>query len=67
MKNYLFLSAVGAMMLAACSNDDTVPVESPDVAQSGQTLTLTLNTGQNTIFRNKCQPGNYDYQLRLCT
>ena len=34
MKNYLFLSAVGAMMLAACSNDDTVPVESPDVALS---------------------------------
>ena len=58
MKNYLFLSAVGAMMLAACSNDDTVPVESPDVAQSGQTLTLTLNSGGDGLSTRAARPVN---------
>ncbi|WP_300703822.1 hypothetical protein [Bacteroides sp.] len=44
MKNYLFFSAVTAMMFAACSNDDAVPLENHDVA-AGQQLTLTLNSG----------------------
>lgn len=44
MKIFLFFSAVTAMMLAACSNDDAVPLENPDVA-AGQQLVLTLNSG----------------------
>lgn len=51
MKKYLFLSAVGAMMLAACSNDDTVPVEGADAAQPGSELTLTLNSGGDGLTR----------------
>ncbi|WP_294629504.1 hypothetical protein [uncultured Bacteroides sp.] len=53
MRNYLFLSAVAAMMLTACSNDETLPMESPAVTQPGQTLTLTLNSsgdGLNTVI-----------------
>lgn len=54
MKNYLFLSAVAAMMFAGCSNDDTVPLENPDVA--GQQLTLTLNSGGDGINTRLVRP-----------
>lgn len=58
MKKYLFLSAVGAMMLAACSNDDTVPVESADAAQPGSELTLTLNSGGDGLGTRANRPVN---------
>ena len=58
MKKYLFLSAVGAMMLAACSNDDTVPVEGADVAKSGSELTLTLNSGGDGLGTRANRPVN---------
>lgn len=55
MKNYLFFSAVAAMMFAACSNDDAVPLENPDVA-AGQQLTLTLNSGGDGINTRAARP-----------
>lgn len=58
MKKYLFLSAVGAMMLAACSNDDTVPVEGADAAQPGSELTLTLNSGGDGLGTRANRPVN---------
>lgn len=58
MKKYLFLSAVGAMMLAACSNDDTVPVEGIDAAQPGSELTLTLNSGGDGMSTRANRPVN---------
>lgn len=54
MKNYLFFSAVAAMMFAGCSNDDTVPLETPDV--DGQQLTLTLNSGGDGISTRVSRP-----------
>lgn len=58
MKKYLFLSAVGAMMLAACSNDDTVPVEGADATQPGSELTLTLNSGGDGLGTRANRPVN---------
>lgn len=58
MKKYLFLSAVGAMMLAACSNDDTVPVEGADAVQPGSELTLTLNSGGDGLGTRANRPVN---------
>lgn len=58
MKKYLFLSAVGAMMLAACSNDDTVPVEGANAAQPGSELTLTLNSGGDGLGTRANRPVN---------
>lgn len=57
MKNYLFFSAVAAMMFAACSNDDAVPLENPDVA-AGQQLTLKLNSGGDGINTRLVRPVN---------
>lgn len=56
MKNYLYLSAVGMMMLAACSNDDTVPLESPDAAQAGSEITLSLVSGGDGINTRANRP-----------
>lgn len=57
MKNYLFFSAVAAMMFAGCSNDDAVPLETPDVA-AGQQLTLTLNSGGDGVNTRLARPVN---------
>lgn len=57
MKNYLFFSAVAAMMFAGCSNDDAVPLETPDVA-AGQQLTLTLNSGGDGANTRLARPVN---------
>ena len=57
MKNYLFFSAVAAMMFAACSNDDAVPLEKPDVA-AGQQLILTLNSGGDGLSTRLVRPVN---------
>lgn len=57
MKNYLFFSAVAAMMFAACSNDDAVPLENPGVA-AGQQLTLTLNSGGDGLSTRVARPVN---------
>lgn len=54
MKNYLFFSAVAAMMFAGCSNDDSIPLENPDV--TGQQLTLTLNSGGDGISTRAARP-----------
>lgn len=59
MKNYLFVSAVGVMMLAACSNDDAVPLENTDGAvQNGSELTLTLNSGGDGLDSRASRPVN---------
>jgi len=58
MKNYLFLSVVGTMMLAACSNDEAVPIESSDAAQTGPELTLTLNSGGDGLSTRAGRPVN---------
>lgn len=57
MKNYLFLSAVGAMLLAACS-DDKVPLEGPEVAQSGSELTISLLPGGDGMSTRAARPVN---------
>lgn len=57
MKNYLFFSAIAAMMFAACSNDDAVPLEGPDAA-SGQQLVLTLNSGGDGMSTRVSRPVN---------
>ncbi len=57
MKNYLFFSAVAAMIFAGCSNDDAVPLETPDVA-AGQQLTLTLNSGGDGVNTRLARPVN---------
>ena len=57
MKNYLFFSAVAAMMFAGCSNDDAIPLETPDVA-AGQQLTLTLNSGGDGVNTRLARPVN---------
>lgn len=58
MKNYLFLSVVGTMMLAACSNDEAVPIESSDAVQTGPELTLTLNSGGDGLSTRAGRPVN---------
>lgn len=58
MKNYFFLSVVGTMMLAACSNDETVPIESSDAVQTGPELTLTLNSGGDGLSTRVGRPVN---------
>ena len=45
-------------MLAACSNDDTVPVEGIDAAQPGSELTLTLNSGGDGMSTRANRPVN---------
>lgn len=57
MKNYLFLSAVGVMMLAACS-DDKVPLEGPETVQPGSELTLTLNSSGDGVESRANRPLN---------
>ena len=57
MKSYLFFSAVAAMIFAGCSNDDAVPLETPDVA-AGQQLTLTLNSGGDGVNTRLARPVN---------
>ena len=56
MKNYLYVSAVGAMLLAACSNDDTVPLGGEEAVQPGSAITLTVNSsGDGLSTRGGCQ------------
>lgn len=57
MKNYLFLSAVGMMMFAACS-DDKVPLEGPDGAQPGSEISLTLNSSGDGLESRAGRPVN---------
>ena len=58
MKNYLYVSAVGAMLLAACSNDDTVPLSGEDVVQPGSAITLTVNSGGDGLNTRAGRPVN---------
>lgn len=58
MKKYLFLSAVGAMMLAACSNDETVPPEGPDAGQSGPEIVLSINSNGDGMGVRADRPVN---------
>lgn len=58
MKNYLYVSAVGAMLLAACSNDDTVPLSGEDVVQPGSAITLTVNSGGDGLNTRVSRPVN---------
>lgn len=45
MKNYLFVSAVSMMMLAACSNEENIPIEGPSVPPTGSEILLSLSSG----------------------
>lgn len=58
MKNYLYVSAVGAILLAACSNDDTVPLSGEDVVQPGSAITLTVNSGGDGLNTRAGRPVN---------
>lgn len=58
MKKYLFLSAVGAMMLAACTNDDVVTQDNPDAAQPGSELTISLNSSGDGAGSRAGRPVN---------
>lgn len=58
MKNYLFATALGTMMLAACSNDDSVPLEGPVEPPSGSEITLSLNTGGDGLGGRASRPVN---------
>lgn len=58
MKNYLFVTALSTMMLAACSNDDSVPLEGPGETPEGSELTLSLNTGGDGLGTRASRPVN---------
>ena len=58
MKNYLFLSAVSVMMLAACSNDDTVPLEGPGSGEAGPEIVLSINSGGGGMGVRGSRPVN---------
>ena len=58
MKNYLFLSAVGMMMLAACSNDDTVPLEGSGSGEAGPEIVLSINSGGGGMGVRGSRPVN---------
>ena len=58
MKNYLYVSAVGAMLLAACSNDDTVPLGGEEAVQPGSAITLTVNSSGDGLSTRAGRPVN---------
>lgn len=58
MKNYLYVSAVGAMLLAACSNDDTVPLGGEEAVQPGSAITLTVNSSGYGLSTRAGRPVN---------
>ena len=58
MKNYLFLSAVGMMMLAACSNDDTVPLKGSGSGEAGPEIVLSINSGGGGMGVRGSRPVN---------
>lgn len=70
MKKYLFFSAVGAMMLAACSNDEVVPMKGTDGTPKSQEITLTINNGGDGLTRvarpvNSSEPANNVAKVEL--
>lgn len=58
MKNYLYVSAVGAILLAACSNDDTVPLGGEEAVQPGSAITLTVNSSGDGLSTRAGRPVN---------
>lgn len=58
MKNYLYVSAVGAMLLAACSNDDTVPLGGEEAVQPSSAITLTVNSSGDGLSTRAGRPVN---------
>ena len=57
MKKYVLMSAVGMMMLAACSDDESVAMDKQDPPSLSE-ITLSLNSGGDGLNTRANRPVN---------